>query len=94
MYIMKKYISKIGGMGQMKKLGFVLLVLSVSVAEHIEGKGYEKPLNCGHLECAPYTLIHSQPEFEIRSYSKATWVATPPISSPSYKYAVSVGFKM
>ncbi|KAH1074094.1 hypothetical protein J1N35_026422 [Gossypium stocksii] len=81
-------------MGQMKKFGFVLLVLSASVVEQIEGKGYEKPLNCGHLECASYTLIHSQPEFEIRSYSKATWVATPPISSPSYTYAVSIGFKI
>ncbi|TYH96212.1 hypothetical protein ES332_A12G163100v1 [Gossypium tomentosum] len=81
-------------MGQMKKFGFVLLVLSASVVEQIEGKGYEKPLNCGHLECAPYTIIHSHPEFEIRSYSKATWVATPPISSSSYTYAVSIDFKM
>ncbi|GMI99713.1 cytosolic heme (tetrapyrrole) binding protein 1, haem-binding protein 1 [Hibiscus trionum] len=78
----------------MNKFGFVLLLLSVSMVEQTEGKGYEKPLNCGHLECAPYRVIQSRPEFEIRSYSKAMWVATSPITSSSYKDAVSKGFKI
>ncbi|XWS39411.1 hypothetical protein CRYUN_Cryun18bG0052300 [Craigia yunnanensis] len=34
------------------------------MVERFEGKGYEKPLNCGPLECVPYKLIQSQPEFE------------------------------
>ncbi|XVF02133.1 hypothetical protein REPUB_Repub04eG0149600 [Reevesia pubescens] len=81
-------------MGQMKKFGFILLVLSVSMVVQLEGNGYEKPINCGHLECAPYKLIQSQSEFEIRSYSKAMWVATSPITSASYKDAVSKGFNI
>ncbi|XVE50025.1 hypothetical protein DITRI_Ditri01bG0129000 [Diplodiscus trichospermus] len=64
------------------------------MVEQLEGNGYEKPLNCGHLECAPYKLIQSQPEFEIRSYAKATWVATSPITSSSYKEAVAKGFNI
>lgn len=80
---------------QKKKFGFVLLVLSVLImVKQLEGKGYEKPLNCGRLECAPYKLIQSQTEFEIRSYAEATWVATFPITSSSYKDAVDKGFKM
>ncbi|XP_039060696.1 heme-binding protein 2-like [Hibiscus syriacus] len=92
---MMKNTCKIGGMGQIMNIfGFVLLLLSVSMVEQTEAKGYEMPPNCGHLECAPYRVIQSRPEFEIRSYSKAIWVATSPITSSSYKDAVSKGFKI
>ncbi|KAK0593009.1 hypothetical protein LWI29_029128 [Acer saccharum] len=49
-------------------------------------------MNCRKLECAPYEVIESKNEFEIRSYRDAMWVSTSPINSTSYKNATAKGF--
>ncbi|KAA8529989.1 hypothetical protein F0562_034407 [Nyssa sinensis] len=89
------------GVGKMssvgKGFGLVLLVMALSLfglPQPCEGKGYEEPLNCKHLECAPYRVIHSLKDFEIRNYRNATWMSTPPINSSSYKDAVGRGFNI
>lgn len=60
-----------------------------------EGKGasgYGEPANCRRLECAPYRVVLSRSEFEIRRYRSASWISTPPVNSSSYEYAVRRGF--
>ena len=86
------------------KIGFALvfvLVLSLAVFDECEGKGkgkgkgYEEAMNCKkQLECAQYEVVHSQKEYEIRSYTSSVWISTPPINSSTYKDAVGRGFNM
>ena len=73
-----------------------LLVLSLGVFDVCEGKGkgYEEAVNCKRLECAPYEVVHSQKDYEIRSYTTSMWISTPPLNSSSYKDAVGRGFNM
>ncbi|KAF8400073.1 hypothetical protein HHK36_015948 [Tetracentron sinense] len=75
-----------------RRFHLLLLVFILSVFLKGEAMAYEKPLNCRGLECAPYVVIHSQKDLEIRSYTKAIWMSTPPINSSSYKEAVDIGF--
>ncbi|CAA7396367.1 unnamed protein product [Spirodela intermedia] len=75
--------------------GFFLevMLLSFPVGKgKAEAGGFEEPSNCRILECPSYQVIHSQPDLEIRSYRKATWVASPPITSFSYTKASNAGF--
>ncbi|KAJ9710007.1 hypothetical protein PVL29_001467 [Vitis rotundifolia] len=81
------------------KMGFglvFLLVLSLGVFDVCEGKGkgYEEAVNCKRLECAPYEVVHSQKDYEIRSYTTSMWISTPPLNSSSYKDAVGRGFNI
>ncbi|KAK2634790.1 hypothetical protein Ddye_029582 [Dipteronia dyeriana] len=55
-------------------------------------RGMNCQMNCRKLECAPYEVIESKNEFEIRSYTDAMWVSTSPINSTSYKNATAKGF--
>ncbi|KAF9689024.1 hypothetical protein SADUNF_Sadunf01G0048900 [Salix dunnii] len=91
------------GIGQMDSAGegvglvFLTLALCISTImfEQCKGRGvYEEPANCLRLECAPYQVIHSQKDYEIRSYKTATWISTSPINSNSFKDAVGHGFNI
>ena len=79
-------------------IGLVFLTLALCIAimfEQCQGRSaYAEPANCLRLECAPYQVIHSQKDYEIRSYRTATWISTSPINSNSYKDAVGHGFNM
>ncbi|KAK4836382.1 hypothetical protein QYF36_022255 [Acer negundo] len=84
-------------MGLMGKwVGWVILVVGLGTrleaSTHEGRKGYELPMNCRKLECAPYEVIESKNEFEIRSYGDAMWVSTSPFNSTSYKDATGKGF--
>ncbi|KAJ6428459.1 hypothetical protein OIU84_023814 [Salix udensis] len=90
------------GIGQMDSAGegvglFILtLALCTTVMfEQCQGRSvYEEPANCLRLECAPYQVIHSQKDYEIRSYRAATWISTSPIHSNSFKDAAGRGFNI
>ncbi|KAF6160100.1 hypothetical protein GIB67_018880 [Kingdonia uniflora] len=73
-------------------LVLLMLILMVLFLHKGEAKAFDKPSNCGHLECAPYEVIHSQNEMEIRSYKNSNWMSTSPINSTSYKQASNLGF--
>ncbi|KAL3625306.1 hypothetical protein CASFOL_030760 [Castilleja foliolosa] len=55
-------------------------------------QAYPTVANCKTNECPSYTVVHSQNEFEIRSYKEAAWVSGPKIPSNSYKTASNEGF--
>ncbi|KAI3472885.1 hypothetical protein Pfo_031032 [Paulownia fortunei] len=76
----------------------VFLVLSLSLF-HLEClvmgqvKGYPPSVNCATEECAPYQVIHSQKDFEIRIYKNSTWISSKLIThSKTYTDGVRVGF--
>ncbi|KAG8365788.1 hypothetical protein BUALT_Bualt17G0008200 [Buddleja alternifolia] len=73
---------------------FVLLLSLFHLKCHgiEEVKGYPASVNCATQECAPYKVIQSQKEFEIRVYNNSTWVSSPVTTSASYKDAVRDGF--
>ncbi|XP_039163155.1 heme-binding protein 2 [Eucalyptus grandis] len=79
----------------MRNLAVVIFTVASLLAVGCEGKGvggYEEAANCKQIECAPYEVVLSQDEFEIRRYENASWVATPPINSTSYADAINKGF--
>lgn len=70
----------------------MLLIFVVAFVSQCKGEGYPPASNCARLECPPYTVAHSEKEFEIRSYKDALWVSAPPVPSKSYKPAADKGF--
>ncbi|KAL8035988.1 hypothetical protein ABFX02_12G130300 [Erythranthe guttata] len=55
-------------------------------------EGYTPAPNCARLECPSYSVVHTEKEYEIRSYNNALWVSGPTIPSKSYKTAADEGF--
>lgn len=86
----------IGSAGEGIGLVFLTLALCIAIMfEQCQGRSaYAEPANCLRLECAPYQVIHSQKDYEIRSYRTATWISTSRINSNSYKDAVGHGFNI
>ncbi|KAH6806621.1 hypothetical protein C2S51_031452 [Perilla frutescens var. frutescens] len=73
----------------------LFLVISLYlVVSKCNGEGYKPAPNCAKNECPSYTVVHTQKEFEIRSYKDAQWLSSPKIPSISYKPAASKGFLM
>lgn len=81
-------------MGLVAKGLFPLLLLLAALLSKGQSLGYEKSPSCGSLACPSYEVLHSQEDFEIRSYKAAVWMSTPPINSSSYKEAANMGFDM
>ncbi|KAL6503508.1 hypothetical protein OROGR_025431 [Orobanche gracilis] len=71
-----------------------LLIFLYIVASECKAEGYDQPLQCAHVECPPYSVIHSEEEFEIRSYMDVLWVSGPKISESSYLNGFGKGFLM
>ncbi|KAK6145940.1 hypothetical protein DH2020_019809 [Rehmannia glutinosa] len=61
-----------------------VLIFLYFVALKCKGEGYKPLPNCTYVECPQYSVIHSEKEFEIRSYKDAVWVSSPNISESSY----------
>jgi hypothetical protein len=66
-----------------ERIGLVLLTLALctTIMFELGRRVHDEPENCLRLECAPYQVIHSQKDSEIRCYRMATWVSTSPINS-------------
>eukprot|EP00850_Spirogloea_muscicola_P025643 SM003799S14402 [mRNA] locus=s3799:148:1120:+ [translate_table: standard] len=47
---------------------------------------------CERLECPPYSLVHTESDFEVRRYRAATWVITGPLPDVSFARATLRGF--
>ncbi|KAK4391852.1 hypothetical protein Sango_1963000 [Sesamum angolense] len=72
---------------------FVFLCLFVSECNGAD-EGYKPAPTCARLECPPYKLVHTQKEFEIRSYDEGLWLSSPNITAPTYKEGASKGFRI
>ncbi|KAL3623613.1 hypothetical protein CASFOL_032429 [Castilleja foliolosa] len=75
-----------------KALFFLFVFVIVSKCMGGQDQAYPTAKNCKTHECPSYTVVHSQKEFEIRSYKEAQWVSGPKIQSDSYKSASNKGF--
>ncbi|KAL0333716.1 UNVERIFIED_CONTAM: 40S ribosomal protein S3-1 [Sesamum angustifolium] len=62
----------------------------------VEGadEGYKPAPTCARLECPPYKVVHSQKEFEIRSYEEGLWLSGPNITAPTYTDGAFKGFRI
>ncbi|PIN18147.1 hypothetical protein CDL12_09183 [Handroanthus impetiginosus] len=69
-----------------------LFMFLCSFVLECNSQGYNPAPTCILLECASYTVIHTENEFEIRSYKDALWISGPKISATSYKEGASKGF--
>ncbi|KAI3459504.1 hypothetical protein Pfo_016167 [Paulownia fortunei] len=69
-----------------------LLMFLYLVISECKGEGYKPAHNCINVECPPYSVVHSEKEFEIRSYKDALWLSSPNISEFSYLGAMSKGY--
>lgn len=72
---------------------FVFVCLFVSECKGVD-EGYKPAPTCARLECPPYKLVHTQKEFEIRSYDEGLWLSSPEITALTYKEGASKGFRM
>ncbi|KAI3459505.1 hypothetical protein Pfo_016168 [Paulownia fortunei] len=73
---------------------FCLLMFLYLVPSECKGDGYKPAPNCTSVECPPYNVVHSEKEFEIRSYKDALWVSSPKISETSYLGGVARGSRI
>ncbi|KAI3447191.1 hypothetical protein Pfo_003856 [Paulownia fortunei] len=71
---------------------YFLFVFLYLVLSECQGEGYKPAPNCARYECPSYSVVHSEKDFEIRSYQDALWLSGPKISSKSYKEAADKGF--
>lgn len=71
---------------------FYYCILLVKECKGGEIKGYDSPIQCNEVDCPKYNVIHSEKEFEIRSYSQALWLTNPPVVQKilmvGYGYAI------
>ncbi|KAL0426809.1 UNVERIFIED_CONTAM: hypothetical protein Slati_2855700 [Sesamum latifolium] len=72
---------------------FVFVCLFVSECKAAD-EGYKPAPTCARLECPPYKLVHTQKEFEIRSYDEGLWLSSPNITASDYKEGASKGFRI
>ncbi|XP_011078066.1 heme-binding protein 2-like [Sesamum indicum] len=72
---------------------FVFVCLFVSECKGVD-EGYKPAPTCARLECPPYKLVHTQKEFEIRSYDEGLWLSSPEITALTYKEGASKGFRI
>lgn len=80
---------------ELSSLVLVVLSLSLFYLECLgvkEVMGYPPSVNCAKQECAPYQVVHSQKEFEIRIYNNSTWMSSGFITTVSYTVAYSAGY--
>lgn len=50
---------------------FLMFFYCIFVSNGGEIKGYDSPMQCNNIDCPKYDVIHSEKEFEIRSYTQA-----------------------
>ncbi|KAH6775358.1 hypothetical protein C2S52_012919 [Perilla frutescens var. hirtella] len=75
---------------------YVVLSLNLIYLECVQGvedvKGYPPSSICATQECAPYQVVHTQKQFEIRNYTNSIWIGSGNITTVSYSVGRSAGY--